>query len=163
MLYLDGVYHFVTADAFFADVVVMRYDTRWNYLGVKTLAEDGHFSEGLAFDGQRFYVAYLDTSQRTPPNSLPVNLNVRLAAFDREWNRIEDIAVTDFTWADLRQPGRPYLLLDGQQLYVSYDCDTIDPDTHQEDLKGQAYVAMYEIAGAQPRKLHRHLRRSAAP
>ncbi len=162
MIYVDGVYYFVTANAFFGDVVVMRYDQDWNYLGVKTLVTKGHFSEGLAFDGQRFYVTYLDTTQRTPPNSLPVNLNVRLAAFDRDWDLIEDIPVTAFTWADLRQPGRPYLLLHGDRLYVSYDCDTIDPVTHQENLKGQAYVAMYEVAAVPHRTVHRHLRRTVA-
>jgi len=160
MLYLDGTYYLVTANAFLGDVVVIRYDASWSYLGVKTLLTNGHFSEGLGFDGQRFFVAYMDTSLRTPVTGLPVSLNVRLAAFDRDWNLIEDIPVTSFTWADLRQPGRPYLLLHGNRLYVSYDCDTIDPVTHQENVKGQAYVVMYEVAAAPRRPVHRRLRRS---
>ena len=160
MLYLDGVYYLVTATAFFGDVVVITYDANWNYLGVKTLLSQAHWSEGLAYDGQRFYVAYMDTSERTTPNNLPVNLNVRLAAFDADWDLIEDIPVTSFTWSDLRQPGRPYILLHGSRLYVSYDCDTIDPVTHEEETKGQAYIAMYEIAGAQPHSVRKHLGRA---
>jgi PKD repeat protein len=148
MVFVDGVYYFVTADAFFGNVVVITYDQDWNYLGVKTLLSNGHFSEGLVFDGRRFYVAYMDTSMRTPPNSLPVNLNVRLAAFDRNWDLLEDIPVTEFEWEDLRQPGRPWLLLRGDRLYVSYDCDTIDPVTHQEQRQGQAYVAWYRVASS---------------
>ena len=37
MLFVDGIYYFVTADAFLGDVVLMRYDKDWKYLGVKTL------------------------------------------------------------------------------------------------------------------------------
>jgi hypothetical protein len=162
MLFLNGVYYFVSASAYLGDLVVMKYDANWNYLGVKSLKTDAFFSEGLVYDGQRFYVAYMDTSQRTGPASLPVSLNVRLAAFDRDWNLVEDIPVTSFTWADLRQPGRPYLLLHGDRLYVSYDCDTIDPDTHQEQLKGKGYVAMYEVAALKPHTVRRHLRRQGA-
>ena len=145
MLVVDGVTYFVTANAYLGDLVVMKYDASWNYLGARTLVTNGLFSEGLAFDGQRFYLAYMDTTLRTG-NQLPVSLNVRLAAFDRDWNLIEDVPVTSFDWADLRQPGRPYLLLHSDRLYVSYDCDTIDPITHQEMLKGQVYVAMFDIS-----------------
>lgn len=70
---------------------------------------------------------------------------MRLAAFDRDWNLVDDVAVTNFTWDDLRQPGRPWVMLQGNRLYVSYDCDTIDPDTHQEMLNWQALVSIYEI------------------
>jgi hypothetical protein len=159
MLFLDGTYYLVSADAFFGDVVVMSYDADWHYLGAKTLIRQAHWSTGVAWDGQRFYLAYMDTSQRTPPNSLPVCLNVRLAAFDRQWNLIEDVPVTSFTWADLRQPGRPYLLRHGSRIYVSYDCDTIDPITHEEERKGQAYVAVYEVAPPRPHQVRRHLLR----
>ena len=159
MLEVDGVSYFVAGNAYLGDLVVMKYDSSWNYLGVKTLRTQAFFSEGLAYDGNRFYVAYMDTSLRAGPASLPVSLNVRLAAFDRDWNLIEDIPVTAFTWADLRQPGRPYLLLRGDRLYVSYDCDTIDATTHEEQLKGQAYVTMYEVAALKPHRVRRHLGR----
>jgi hypothetical protein len=146
MIFVDGVYHFISASAFMGDVIVMQYDPNWQYLGMKVLRRNAHWSTGVAFDGQRFYVAYMDTSMRTPPPIyLPVNLNVRLAAFDRNWDLVDDVAVTNFTWTDLRQPGRPWVIQQGNRLYVSYDCDTIDPDTHEEMLQGQAYVSVYEL------------------
>lgn len=146
LIYLDGIYYFVTANAFARDVVVIRYDKDWKYLGVKTLIKQAHWSTGLAYDGQRFYVAYMDTSQRSSPGFLPVHLNVHLAAFDRDWNLLEDVAVTNFAPSDNRQPGRPWVIPHNNRLYVSYDVDTIDPTTQQEQLKWQAYVSVYELS-----------------
>jgi hypothetical protein len=156
MLVVDGVTHFVAANAYLGDLVVMRYDAAWHFLGAKTLVTNGLFSEGLAYDGQRFYLAYLDTSLRTD-NHMPLSLNVRLGIFDRNWDLVDDIAITSYGWEDLKQPGRPYLLLRGDRLYVSYDCDTIDPITHQEQLEWQAYVAMLEVGPSRPRPVRRHL------
>jgi len=146
LIEVDGMHYLVSANAFLGDVVVMAYDSEWTFLGVKLLLRLAHWSTGLAWDGQRFYLAYLDTSLRTYPNSLPVSLNVRLAAFDRNWNLVEDIPVTEFTWEDLKQPGRPSLLLRGNRLYVTWDCDSIDPETHEEEREWQANVAVYDIA-----------------
>jgi hypothetical protein len=100
---------------------------------------------GIAFDGQRFYLAYMDTSLRSSPAFLPVSLNVHLAIFDRDWNLIEDVAVTNYTRADYKQPGRPWVLLHGNYVYVSYDLDTIDPTTKEEQGQWQAVVSMYEL------------------
>jgi hypothetical protein len=144
---VDGIYYFVTANGFLGDLVVMKYDEDWQYLGVRTLIPHAHWSTGLVYDGQRFYVAYMDTSQRIRPDSLPVFLNVHLAAFDRDWNLLDDVAVTSFAPSDNRQPGRPWVILLNNRLYVSYDMDTIDPTTQQEQLKWQSYVSTYELAG----------------
>ena len=43
------------------------------------------------------------------------------------------------------QTGRPWVILYGNRLYVSYDLDTRDPVTHQEQMKGQAIVSVYEL------------------
>lgn len=150
MIFADGIYHFVTANAFLGDLVVMQYDQDWKYLGSKLLKREAHWSTGLVSDGDRFYLAYMDTSQRAGPSSLPVYLNVRLAAFDRSWNLVQDVAVSEFTPASLRQPGRPWVLLRGGRLYVSYDLDTIDPDTHEENHAGQAVVSVYQLAADPP-------------
>jgi hypothetical protein len=146
MIYVDDIYSFITAKAFMGDLAVMKYDRNWNYLGIKDLRKQAHWSQGVAFDGQRFYVAYLDTSQRTSPTILPVFLNVHLAAFDRDWNLVEDVAVTNFAPSDNKQAGRPWVILHKNRLYVSYDLDTMDPITHKEQLKGQARVSIYELA-----------------
>jgi len=145
MIYVDGVYYIVTANAHPGDLIVMKYDKDWKYLGMKELRKQAHWSTGLVFDGQRFYVAYLDTSQRTNPGLFPVYLNVRLAAFDRNWNLVDDVAVTNFTPSDNKQAGRPWVILHGNRLYVSYDVDTINPATHEEQLRWEANVSIYEL------------------
>jgi hypothetical protein len=145
MVFVDGVYYLVTANLFDGDVLVAKYDKEWNYLGEKILIKQAHWSTGLVYDNERFYLAYTDTWQRTDPGFFPVHLNIRLAAFDRDWNLLEDVAVTDFAPSDHRQPGRPWVVLQNNRLYVSYDVDTIDPVTQQEQLKWQAYVSVYEL------------------
>ncbi len=145
MVYVDGIYYFVTANNYFADVILMKYDKDWKYLGGKTLVKQANFSTGLAFDGRQFYVAYADTSQRTEPGFMPVYVNIHVAAFDLDWNLVEDLAVTDYTVADNMQTAHPWVILHGNRLYVSYDVDTRDPITHAEQAKGQAFVSVYEL------------------
>jgi hypothetical protein len=65
----------------------------------------------VAFDGRRFYVAYLDVADAE-------SHNVRLAAFDSDWNLLDDIAVTDFAPQDLKAPARPSLTLHNGRIYV---------------------------------------------
>jgi hypothetical protein len=43
------------------------------------------------------------------------------------------------------QTGRPWVILRGNRLYVSYDLDTRDPVTHDEQMNGQAIVSVYEL------------------
>lgn len=145
MIFSDGVYHFITADAFLGDVVMMKYDNDWKYLGVKTLVDSAHFSTGWATDGKRYYITYLNTSQRSESGGLPVHLNVHLAAFDQDWNLVEDLGVTNYTAADYKQPGRPWVIFHQNKLYVSFDLDSVDAATGEEHLKGQAIVAVYEL------------------
>jgi hypothetical protein len=147
MVYVDNVYHFVTSSRFDGDVIVLRYDQSWNFLGSKTLVRQAHFPTGAVSDGERFFVAYLDTSQRTTPGFLPVYLNVHLAAFDDQWNLIDDVAVTNYTPTDSRQPGRPWVTLHGNRLYVAYDLGDESLPTVEEGLDAQqAYVSIYELA-----------------
>ncbi len=147
MIYVDGIYYFVTANAFQGGLIVMKYDKDWKYLGMKELRKHAHWSTGLVFDGQRFYVAFMDTSQSiNPPAFLPVALNVHLAAFDRDWNLLDDVAVTNFSVSDNKQPGRPWVTLYKNRMYVSYDLDTMDPVSHVEMMRWQAQVSIYELA-----------------
>jgi hypothetical protein len=145
MIYVDGIYYFITANAYPGDLILMKYDKDWKYLGMKPLRKQAHWSTGVAFDGQRFYVAYIDTRQRTNPGFFPVYLNVHLAAFDRDWNLVDDVAVTNYALSDNRQTGRPWVILHKNRLYVSYDLDTMDPVLHKETMKGQAEVSIYEL------------------
>ena len=69
-----------------------------------------------------------------------------LAVFDRDWNLIEDIAVTNFAETDDRTAARPYFLLHGNRLYVSYD-EAPRYANHMDIIeKIQAYVSVYELA-----------------
>ena len=145
MVYVDGIYYLVTANLYDGNVLVAKYDKNWSYLGGKAIIQQAHFSTGLVYDSQRFYVAYTDTSQRTHPGFFPVSLNIHLAAFDRDWNLLDDVAVTNYARSDNKQPGRPWVILYKSRLYVSYDVDTIDPTTRQEQLKWQARVGIYEL------------------
>jgi hypothetical protein len=145
MIFLDGIYYIISADSYAGDLVVMKYDKDWNYLGMKSLIKQAHWSQGVVFDGRRFYVAYLDTRLRDPEKFFPVYPNVHLAAFDRDWNLLEDVAVTNFAISDLKKGGRPWVIYFKNRLYISYDVDTVNPDTHEEDLKWQAYVSIYEL------------------
>jgi hypothetical protein len=141
MIYADGVYYLVSATAYTGDVIVMKYDSDWKYLGSKKLVSQGHWSEGLAYDGRRFYIVYLDTRQRTETTFFPYYPNVHLAAFDRDWNLLEDAAVTDFTPSDSLFTGRPSLLLHGNRVYVSYDAVPLPEDLS----KIEGYVSVYEL------------------
>jgi hypothetical protein len=142
MIYVDSLYYFISANAFVGDVILMIYDHNWNFIDSKVLAEDAHWSTGLAFDGQMFYLAYINTSRKTEKCWY---LNTRLAAFDRNWNLIEDIPVTDFTSADSKLAGRPWVIHHDNHLYVSFDVDSIDANTFEEMHNWQAYVSVYEL------------------
>jgi hypothetical protein len=151
LIYVDGIYYFITATAYTGDLIMMKYDKDWQYLGMKELRKQAHWSTGVAFDGQRFYVAYLNTSQRTEPGFFPYYPNVHLAAFDRDWNLVDDVAVTDFAPSDNKMTGRPWVSFHGNQLYVSYDVAPIDPVTHKDQLdKIEAIVSIYELTSTFP-------------
>jgi hypothetical protein len=135
----DGVVHFVTADSYGGNAIVMRYDRDWKYLGVKTILEKAGADEGVAFDGNRFYVSYVDFSGTMP--------NVHLAAFDKDWNFLDDIAVTSFTSQNPKAAIRPSLTLYRGRIYVCYDQDEHPSSTpagiENEDI--QVYVGVYEV------------------
>jgi len=145
MIFADNNYYIISATSYDGGLVVLRYDRNWNYLGAKNITEDANWAQGVAFDGEHFYLAYHDTSIRTNPGFFPVYPNIHLAVLDRDWNILQDIAVTNFTVSDNRKAGRPWIMLYGNNVYVSYDVDTVDPVTLEEDLDWQAYVSIYEI------------------
>ena len=141
LIFVDSIFYFVSATGYTGDVIVMKYDRDWKYLGAKKLISQAHWSEGLAWDGLRFYVTYLNTSQRTEPGFFPYYPNVHLAAFDKDWNLIDDVAVTNYTPTDSMFTGRPSLLQLGNRLYVSYDAVPLPEDL----TKIEGYVKVYEL------------------
>lgn len=145
MITADGITNFITSTALFGDLIVMQYDSNWKYLGTKTLKQKSAAPEGVAFDGRRFYISYLDV----PCTSVPCNspTNVRLAAFDSDWNLLDDIVVTSFTPQDHKQPNRPTLTLRNGRIYVAYDQaeDTTRTDAMPQTDNVQVYVSVYEL------------------
>ena len=147
-IFVDGKYYFITADDMKGNVIVMTYDEDWKYLGKKMLRENGIWSEGVAFDGQRFYVVYMDISQNLGTDYVPLYANIHLAAFDRDWNLLEDLAVTNYPTTAEVETWRPYVILHGNRLYVSYDVTPHDPITGKDLMsQSQAYIAVYELIG----------------
>jgi hypothetical protein len=146
IIYVDGIYYFVSADSYSAGLTLMKYDGQWNFLGNKSLIPKAHWSQGMAFDGAHFYVAYLDTSKRNGSAFFPVYPNVHLATFDRNWNLLHDATITNFTYGGDKKGGRPWVILHGSLLYVSYDVDTVNVTTWEEEKKWQAYVSIFEIS-----------------
>ncbi len=140
LMTLGGTTYFLTSRAGTGGdpwaVILLQYDPHWNYLGEKTLIEDAATPQGLAFDGSRFYVAYTWRSE-----GIPFVENVHLAAFNMNWNLIEDIALTNFTLQDQTSSIHPWLALKDNRLYVSYSQN--DPAGGIETL--QAYVKVYEL------------------
>jgi hypothetical protein len=75
-------------------------------------------------------------------------MNVRLAAFDSNWNLLDDIAVTNFTPDDHKQPGRPSLALHDGRIYVCYDQneDEQSPPSRSPSADDvRVYVKVYEV------------------
>lgn len=145
MITANGTTNFLTGTALFGDVVVMQYDSNWKYLGTKTLKKKAATPEGVAFDGTRFYVSYLDVPCTSVPCTVPTN--VRLAAFDSNWNMLDDIAVTSITTQDHKQTSRPALALRNGRIYVAYDQaeDTTRTDAIPQTDDVQVYVKAYDL------------------
>lgn len=146
IIFEDDIYYYVSASDYAGGLVLMKYDSGWNYLGMKALIPQAHWSQGLVSDGRYFYLAYLDTSLRESESFFPVYPNVRLAVFDRDWNLVQIENVTDFARSDCKKGGRPWVILHGNLLYLSYDVDTVNATTEEEEKKWQAYVSIYKIS-----------------
>ncbi len=136
----NGITYFLTSQAGMDgapwSVIVMQYDPNWTYRGVKTLIEHAATPQGLAFDDSRYYVAY---TERT--DGFPFAENIHLAAFDINWNLVDDIALTSYTLQDQTSSIHPWLILKDNRLYVSYSQNA--PAGGIESL--QSYVKVYEL------------------
>jgi hypothetical protein len=141
MVFVGGSYYLVTSTAYFGDLVAMRYDQNWNFLGAKTLVRQAQWSQGTVFDAQanHFYVAYIDNSRR------PAN-NTHLAVFDRNWELLVDTAVTNFQPGERKAAGRPWVMQYGNRLYVSYDANTMNANG-ETNSDWQCLVSVYELSG----------------
>jgi len=126
------------ADSYHGDLMVYRLDKDWKFKEKNLLREKAFFPTGLATDGRLYYVAYTDTSNGV------VYRNVGVAAYDADWNTLQDEAITDFEITDTTKEGwNPSLMLFENRMYVSYLITELDPATG--GWVGQAYVNIYEL------------------
>ena len=54
LIYVDGLYYFISATDYTGGLIVMTYDDDWNYLGARELIDQAHFPTGVVYDGNRF-------------------------------------------------------------------------------------------------------------
>ena len=149
VVFANGVYNYVTSTALFGDLIVMQYDEDWNYLGVKTIEEHGNWSQGALYDAdtERFYVSYVDFGELTADGKLSpgTTTNINLGVFDKDWNLIENIVVTNFVFDDNLRTGRPSVIMNDGKLFVSYDLVTFNETNREENKDWQCIVDVYEV------------------
>lgn len=144
--YKDDIHYYVAADSTLGGLILLKYDKDHEFLGSKDLQiEKAFFPTGVAYDDDHYYVAYNDTSQRINENSMPFFQNIHLAIYDENWDLLEDVAVTNYSKTDGKQPGSPYVMLHDSKLYVSYVTASMDPVTYEEGKDGQTFVSVYDI------------------
>ena len=134
---VGGTINLVTSSAFLSDLVVIRYDGDWNHLDTLPLGLSGTWPQGLIYDevSERLYLAY--------EAGIRGLRNVRIAVFDREWNLLDDFAVTDFSWEDEKVASRPWLSLVDASLHVSYDVTSVVGPRRDEVLDNECIVQTY--------------------
>ncbi len=138
LVLVDGVYNFVTSTAYFGDLIVMQYDEDWNFLDSKILYENAQWAQGTVYDEERelFYVAYLENVQGERGRES----NTKLGVFDKNWETVEIVDVTDLPGEEDLMAGRPSVMQHGDKIYVSYDV------SHFEGLDWACVVDVFEIA-----------------
>ena len=148
VVFANNKYNVITSTAFFGDLIVMQYDSDWNFISSKVLDEDAQWSQGALFDDAtgRFYVAFLDIPL-TADNKIVrgKSIDVVLGIFDQDWNLIEKVNVTGLTPADMKNPGRPSVVLVDGKLYVSYDVSTASQLGQSENMDWQCTVDIFEV------------------
>ncbi|MFA6888578.1 MAG: hypothetical protein WC254_03710 [Candidatus Woesearchaeota archaeon] len=141
MVYVDNTYQFLSSTSFFGDILVMQYDNEWNFLDSKIIAENGNWPQGTVYDEERerYYVAYTSGA-----GVRYINLGV----YDKDWDMIETIKVTDFDEnAEERQSaGRPSVFMHDNKLYVSYDINTLSEETGDTSRDWNCLVRVYDLA-----------------
>lgn len=146
VVFANGQYHYITGTAFFGDLIVMHYNEDWEYLGYDTLEEWAQWSQGAVFDEatRRYYVAYLDFDMGQD-DRVSSATNVVLGIFDESWQLLENIPVTDINFGQGDSSGRPSVILQDEKLYVSYDLETFNTATREENKDWECEVKIYEF------------------
>tara|TARA_B100000029_G_scaffold453628_1_gene479590 strand:- start:27533 stop:28792 length:1260 start_codon:yes stop_codon:yes gene_type:complete len=144
MVFVEGIYNFVTSTAFFGDLIVMQYDEDWNYLGSKPLTQWGNWPMGTVYDPglELFFVSYISVENIINKSGFR---NIRLGIFDREWDLKTDIAVTNYHRDSMTQSGRPSVIIKDDNVYVAYDVSTVSRDNLKENQDWECEINVYEL------------------
>jgi hypothetical protein len=128
MFFLNNTFIIVSSDKFWddANLIVIRYDSNWNFIDSKTISADPSANErfpmGVLFKDGRFYVSYthqtgpLSPREGEPPSDYG---DIILKAFNSNWNLLGQVKVTDDLPAN--SANRAHLAWANNKIYVSYD------------------------------------------
>lgn len=125
------------------NLVVLHFDQDWHFLDQKWLRDHAFFPTGSAIDSKYIYVAYLDWTQITQAGH-----NVGLAAFDDQWNLVEDVVLTDVqSMGELAYGEQDKIVLRGNRLYVSYNIHFLKELYGEPDFtRSLTYVDIFELS-----------------
>lgn len=107
--------HFFSSSAFLGDIIVMNYGSDWSYQGSHTLIKDAQWPQGSAYANGRYYLAYLDMTNRNNPNAA-------FASFSESWELVQKQGLTTFgAGGENYEAGRPWVTLHKGKAYVVHD------------------------------------------
>jgi len=102
-------------------IAVHEYDAAWNYRGYRKIVdepEDESGPKGFKFDGSRFYLSYR-VVERFEPQDRAVYAEGKLRVFDKEFNLLQDLRLTDPNDA-LHLGDHTSIALAGGRIHVTY-------------------------------------------
>ena len=134
----DSIY-LITSDSFLGNLTALRYDKEWKYLETIELGISGTWPQGVIFDP---FNEYIHLAFEAGKRGLR---NIHLATFDKSWNLIEEIPITDFSWGEEKVASRPWLLMLEGMLYVSFDVMSVGGKSRQEVLDNECWVKSYSV------------------
>lgn len=115
-----------------SSLIVLQYDEDLNPLERKVISEvenaNEEFPMGFAFSDDLYFVGYHhitgDLSMPMEGNYL-ITTDVVLKAFDKDWNMISEVLVTEegVRKSDQNNAGRPHLVYMNDKIYIAYDVD----------------------------------------
>jgi len=137
MLELGDSIYLITSDSFLGKLTALRYDKEWKYLETIDLGISGTWPQGVVFDPvkDRIHLAYEGGEKGFR--------NIRLATFDATWNLIEEMSVTDYTFEENKVVSRPWLLMLGGTLYVSFDVMSVAGNQREGVLDNECWIKSF--------------------
>lgn len=141
MIFNAGNYYEITMDNFNnRDLYAYKYDANFNYVNKTLLHSDGQWSQGVLWNNGYYYVAH-HTGEHNRGNVL-------IGIYDNNWTLQNTTTVTAFavqcnTCGTSYNANRPFLMLKGNYLYVSYDIEKYTNWVNAKDW--QAGVKIYQI------------------